>query len=101
MLLLIYISLLSLLFPRGSAWTTVVVPHSANDDVPALKALLQQYSTNTTILFQEGVVYNILTPMVFPSLKNVEVVIMGNLSYPTSISTIQGNLNVGIYPRRL
>ena len=102
MLLLLYFSLLSLHILRGSAWKTLIVPHlSDHDDTPALMALLPKYSTNATILFQKNVNYNILTPLVFTGLHNVEVIIHGNLTYPTSIPAVQGNFNVNIDPRRL
>lgn len=72
-------------------WSTFVVPHTAGqDDTPALVAALPQYATNSTILFEEGVTYNIFTPIKFPVLNNVNVRIEGNLTYPTDIPTIQG-----------
>ena len=85
--------LLLLLVPCVSAWKTFVVPHSdGQDDTPALTAALASgnFSINSTILFAEGTKYNIFTPIKFPTLTNVEVAIEGNLSYPDSISTIQG-----------
>lgn len=75
------------------AWTTYVVPHSDGaDDSVALQAALAStnYTSNATILFQQGVQYNIFSPLTFPVLTNVEVSIQGNLSYPTNISTVQG-----------
>lgn len=91
---------------------TYVVPHvNGQDDSPALLAALAttNYSTDTTILFKQGVTYNIWTvsvaptctpsnashslaisqPLTFPSLSNVEIAIEGNISLPTNISTIQ------------
>lgn len=76
-----------------SAWNTYVVPHTlAQDDTPALLSALAHSSivSNTTILFQSGVTYNIWTPIKFPTLKNVEVSIQGNLTYPNDIATVQG-----------
>ncbi|KAJ3794074.1 pectin lyase fold/virulence factor, partial [Lentinula aff. detonsa] len=70
--------------------STFVVPHTADqDDTPALTAALANFSTNSTILFQKGTTYNIFTPIKFPTLTNVEVVIEGNLTYPTNITAIQ------------
>jgi hypothetical protein len=101
MLLLSYFFLLSLHFLRGSAWKTVTVPHlPGQDNTPALTALLKEYNTSVTILFQNKL-YNIFTPAVFNGLTNVEVRIEGNLTFPTSIPAIQGNFNVDIYPMRL
>lgn len=73
------------------AWNTFVVPHSpGQDDTPALVAALPTLVANSSIVFQKGITYNIFTPIKFPVLNNVEVVIEGNLTYPTDIPTIQG-----------
>lgn len=72
-------------------WTTFTVPHVDNqDDTPALTAALPAHSSNSTILFERGVTYNIWTPVKFPVLNNVEVRIEGNITYPIDIPTIQG-----------
>ena len=74
-----------------SATSTFVVPHRAGqDDTPTLMAGLANHSSNSTILFQRGVTYNIFTPLKFPFLNNVNIQIEGNLTYPTDIPTIQG-----------
>ena len=76
------------------AWTTYVVPHSeGNDDTPALAAAFSadpKLATNATILFQQGVTYNILTPIFFPRLENVIVSVQGNLSYGADVQATQG-----------
>ena len=76
------------------AWTTYVVPHSGgNDDTPALAAAFAadpKLATNATILFEKGVTYNILTPIVFPEFENVLVSVQGNLSYAADIKATQG-----------
>lgn len=75
----------------ASAWNTFVVPHAdGKDDTPGLNAALANFTTDSTILFQKGVKYNVFTPITFPVLNNVEIRIEGNLSYPTDIPTIQG-----------
>lgn len=78
-------------------WKTFVVPSAGGgaDDTPALLAALPEYTANSTILFKKGVYYNILTPIRFPVLTNVEVRVEGNLTYPTDIPTIQGKLSFG------
>ncbi|KAG8971902.1 hypothetical protein FRC05_010571 [Tulasnella sp. 425] len=78
---------------------TFVVPHvDGQDDTPALKAVLANYSSDAQILFQRGVSYNIWTPINFGKLTNVEISVQGNLSYPTSIATIQSIVaNTTIY----
>jgi hypothetical protein len=76
------------------AWTTYIVPHSAgNDDTPALAAALSanpKLATNATILFKQGVTYNILTPIRFPYFENVIVSVQGNLTYAADIQATQG-----------
>ena len=76
------------------AWTTYVVPHSAgNDDTPALVAAFSadpKLSTNATILFEQGITYNISTPIRFPRFENVIVSVQGNLTYAADIKATQG-----------
>ena len=80
------------LLHTATAWKTFTVPHLGDnlDDTPALQAVLNDYSADSTILFEKGVYYNIFTPIRFPELKNVEVRIEGNLSYPKDIAAVQG-----------
>lgn len=83
------------LLPCVFAWKTFVVPHAeGQDDTPALAAALAtgNFSQNATIVFAKGTKYNIFTPIKFPVLTNVEVLIEGNLSYPDDIATVQGVL---------
>ena len=76
------------------AWTTYVVPHSEGyDDTPALAAAFAadpKLATDATILFEQGVTYNILTPIIFPRFENVIVSIQGNLTYAADIQATQG-----------
>ncbi|KAF5384813.1 hypothetical protein D9615_000966 [Tricholomella constricta] len=73
-----------------AAWKTYTVPHTdGQDDTPGLLAALDNYTTDSTILFKKGVKYNIFTPITFPVLNNVEIRFEGNLSYPTDIPAIQ------------
>lgn len=72
------------------AWSTYVVPHiDGADDVPGLTTALANFTEDATILFDKGTTYNIWTPLIFPELTNVEVLIEGNLTYPEDIPTIQ------------
>ncbi|PPQ69987.1 hypothetical protein CVT26_013275 [Gymnopilus dilepis] len=81
------------------SWSTFVVPHAeGKDDTPALLAALPKFSTNSTILFQQGITYNIFTPVKFPALTNVEVRIEGNLTYPSDIPTVQAAVASSSYP---
>ena len=76
------------------AWTTYVVPHSdGGDDTPALAAAFAadpKLATNATILFKQGITYNILTPVSFPLFENVVISIQGNLTYAADIQATQG-----------
>ncbi|KAF8886440.1 pectin lyase fold/virulence factor [Gymnopilus junonius] len=83
----------------GLSWNIFTVPHSGGqDDTPALLAALPKFSTNSTILFQQGITYNIFTPIKFPTLNNVEVRIEGNLTYPSDITTVQTAVASSSYP---
>ena len=75
---------------RATAVTTFTVPHVAGqDDTPTLLEAMKNFSSDSTILFKNGITYNIFTPIQFPRLTNVEVRVEGNLTYPTDIPTIQ------------
>lgn len=80
------------------AWTTYVVPHSrGNDDSRTLTAAFAanpELARDATILFQKGVIYNILTPIHFPYFENVVVSVQGNLTYGADIKATQGGHGV-------
>ena len=74
----------------ATAMTTFTVPHVVGqDDTPTLLEAMKNFSSDSAILFQSGITYNIFTPIRFPKLTNVEIRIEGNLTYPTDIPTIQ------------
>ncbi|KAF9225181.1 pectin lyase-like protein [Gyrodon lividus] len=80
------------------AWSTFVVPHTEGaDDTPALMVAVSGYTSDASIVFQANTTYNIWSPITFPNLTNVEVVIEGNLSYPTSIQTVQNYVAAANY----
>ncbi|KAF6749325.1 pectin lyase-like protein [Ephemerocybe angulata] len=82
-----------------SALKTFTVPHvDGQDDTPALLAALPDYASNSTILFKQGVHYNIWTPIKFPVLNNVEIRIEGNLSYPEDMATVQAIVASSTFP---
>ncbi|EJD43225.1 hypothetical protein AURDEDRAFT_199571 [Auricularia subglabra TFB-10046 SS5] len=81
------------------AVSTFVVPHSpGQDDSPSVVAALAKYSANATILFKSGVSYNIWTPIVFSGLKNVEIVMEGNLTLPSDVPTVQAIVASSSFP---
>ncbi|TFY77102.1 hypothetical protein EWM64_g6911 [Hericium alpestre] len=64
------------LLPPALAWRTYEVPHtSGQDDTPGLVTALANYIANATILFKRDVTYNIFTPVRFPVLNNVELLL--------------------------
>lgn len=80
------------------AWSTFVVPHTKDaDDTLALMAAIPGYTSDASIVFEADTTYNIWSPITFPPFTNVEVVISGNLTYPTSIKTVQGHVATAIY----
>lgn len=82
-LLLIFVSCVS-------AWTTYTIPHTdGEDDTPAVTAALANHTSDATILFAKDTTYNIFTPITFPNLTNVEILIEGNITLPDNITTIQ------------
>jgi len=76
------------------AWTVYTVPYSGgNDDAPALNAALKnhpEYVTDVTILFKQGIKYNLNTPVNFPRLTNAIISVQGNISYAANIAKTQG-----------
>lgn len=82
---------LAAVFAWGPKKKTLVVRHKyGQDDAPGLVAALQNYSTDSVILFKSGTTYNISTPVKFPVFTNVEVRIEGNITLPDDIATVQG-----------
>jgi hypothetical protein len=82
----------------AGAWSTFVVPHTEDvDDTPALMAAISDYTSDASIVFEANTTYNVWSPITFPHLTNVEVVISGNLTYPTSIGAVQGHVAAANY----
>ncbi|KDQ20171.1 glycoside hydrolase family 28 protein [Botryobasidium botryosum FD-172 SS1] len=78
---------------------TFVVPHTAGkDDAPAVRAALASYRSDSTILFQKGITYNILTPIDFGTLTNVEIAIEGNITLPAEIPVVQAIVADSSFP---
>ncbi|ELU45335.1 glycoside hydrolase family 28 protein [Rhizoctonia solani AG-1 IA] len=90
------------LLPLVSAYSkTFVVPHvDGKDDSPAVIAALANYSSDSLILFQKGVTYNLWTPINFGSLTNSEVAFEGNATYPTSIAAVQAEVAKSVHLSR-
>ncbi|KAN0100071.1 Pectin lyase fold/virulence factor [Tylopilus felleus] len=67
----------------------LVATSDGADDTPALMAAVSTYASDASIVFQANTTHNIWSSVTFPELTNVEVVIEGDLSYPTSIQMVQ------------
>lgn len=81
--------------PLASRSKTCVVPsrykssHGTADDSPAVAKAFADCSSNATIVFSEGVDYNLLHPINATNLSNVQISMLGNLHLPKSIEAIQ------------
>lgn len=86
-------------YPHPPRTKTCVVPSSYEssngvaDDSPAFASALAKCSSDSVITFNEGVEYNIFTPIVATNLSNVEIQVEGNLNLPQNISYIQTLVN--------
>ncbi|KIW30020.1 uncharacterized protein PV07_05799 [Cladophialophora immunda] len=63
------------------------------DDSPAVAAAFARCAENSTIVFGEGVDYNILQPIVATNLSNVVIQMQGNIHLPRNITAIQEMVN--------
>ena len=80
--------------PAALAWTSYTVPYSGGgDDTPALISALNsrpELRTDATIVFQEGVTYNLETPVNFPYFKNIIIEIQGNITFANDVEKTEG-----------
>ncbi|KAH8703608.1 pectin lyase fold/virulence factor [Talaromyces proteolyticus] len=67
--------------------------HGQADDSAAVTETFARCSLNSTIIFSEGVDYNIFTPISATNLSNVEIQVQGNLHLPQNITAIQTLVN--------
>jgi polygalacturonase len=73
--------------------TRCVVSHTDNaDDAPAVRSAVASCATNGVIEFEQGVSYNIWSPVYFENLVNSTISIQGNLTLPNSISSVQDQI---------
>jgi len=81
---------------------TFIVPHTSSsaDDTLALLAALPaiQNGTYDRVLFEKGTTYQLLTPVNFGSLKDVEIAIEGNISLPNSMTNVQSIVGNSSFP---
>ncbi|KAE8382845.1 putative exopolygalacturonase C [Aspergillus bertholletiae] len=65
------------------------------DDSPEVSRVFARCATNSVIVFQEGVDYNIFHPIKATNLSNVEIQMHGNLHLPQNISAVRDIVNAG------
>ena len=59
------------------------------DDSPAVATAFAQCAKDSSIVFHEGVDYNILRPIVATNLSNVSIQMRGNLHLPRNITAVE------------
>ncbi|KAE8350444.1 putative exopolygalacturonase C [Aspergillus coremiiformis] len=69
--------------------------NGTTDDSPEVSRVFARCATNSVIIFQEGVDYNIFHPIRATNLSNVEIQMHGNLHLPQNISAVQEIVNAG------
>ncbi|KAI9695474.1 MAG: hypothetical protein M1820_008576 [Bogoriella megaspora] len=78
---------------------TCVVPSSFEasngtiDDSPAIASAFIECSQDATIVFSEGVNYNVFQPLKATNLSNVVINLLGNLHLPQDITAVQTLVN--------
>lgn len=63
------------------------------DDSPAIAAAFAKCSSNSVIIFSEGVDYNVFTPVSAKNLSNVAIQMQGNLHLPQNVTAVQNLVN--------
>ncbi len=63
------------------------------DDSPAIAKAFAQCAQDSTIVFSEGVDYNVLQPVVAKNLSNVTIQMQGTLHLPKNITAVQALVN--------
>ncbi|KAK7748189.1 hypothetical protein SLS53_001444 [Cytospora paraplurivora] len=82
-------------------FTTCIVPKNTtgDDDSPSVTATVAACSNNSLIIFSGNETYNLLTPVSFTGLENVEFAINGNISLPSNVSYVESVVgNSKLYP---
>lgn len=84
-----------------SSVATCTVPKNTrgNDDSPSVTATVSACGNSSRIVFSGNETYNLLTPVSFTGLTDVEFVINGNVSLPTNVSYVESVVgNSTLYP---
>lgn len=107
---LLYLTLSSLLPQVQAYWlpetlgysvTSCVVQKntSGSDDSPSLAATVAKCNESSQIILSSNETYNLMTPVSFPRLSNVEFLISGNVSLPSNVTYVESVVgNTDLYP---
>lgn len=82
---------------------TCIVPKntSGKDDSPSFAATVARCNESSQVILSGNETYNLLTPVSFTGLQNVEIVINGNVSLPSNVSYVESVVgNSELYPGR-
>lgn len=85
----------------GYSVTSCTVPKNTTggDDSPSVKATVAACSNSSRIIFSGNETYNLLTPISFTGLANVEFVINGNISLSDNVTYVESvTANSDLYP---
>lgn len=85
----------------NSSVTTCVVPKNTtgDDDSPSFTATVASCGSDSRIVFSGNETYNLLTPVSFSGLSNVELVVNGNISLPSNVTYVESVTgNSKLYP---
>ncbi|ROV91974.1 hypothetical protein VSDG_07585 [Cytospora chrysosperma] len=85
----------------GTSVTTCTVPKNTtgDDDSPSITATVAACNNSSRIIFSGNETYNLMTPISFTGLTNVEFAINGNISLPSNVSYVESVVsNSKLYP---
>jgi hypothetical protein len=94
--------LLALAKVSTAAKQTCVMPHTdGGDDSPGILSAAKSCLNDSTIVFSQGITYNLLTPLSFLGLQDVEFSFKGNISLSKNVSEVEAVVtNAKVYPGR-
>lgn len=85
----------------GTSVTTCTVPKNTtgDDDSPSITAVVAACNNFSQIIFSGNETYNLMTPISFKGLNNVEFIINGNISLPSNVTYVESVVgNSKLYP---
>lgn len=78
---------------------TVPKNTTGDDDSPSITATVAACNNYSRIVFSDNETYNLMTPISFTKLNNVEFAINGNISLPSNVSYVESVVgNSKLYP---